>query len=156
MGKLVGKKKPYSQRTDLEKINANWKKTQKLFKLEQWSVVIIRAATVIELTLNFLIRKELIEKGKWNLKAVDNLLYKANGIRWKLKMVGLLLYSKNFEDWKTLENRVQRINDERNKVAHRGEFKKEETALKIINETRDIILLWIKNYKIDFELKEIK
>jgi hypothetical protein len=36
------KRKPYSKRTDYEKISANWKKTLALFKKGEYSVSIIR------------------------------------------------------------------------------------------------------------------
>ena len=48
-------KKPYSERTDLEKIESNWTKTRGLLKREEWSLAIVRAATAVEIAANLVV-----------------------------------------------------------------------------------------------------
>lgn len=53
------KKKPYSERTDREKLETNWGKTLKLMEREEYSMAIVRAATCAEIATNIVIRTEL-------------------------------------------------------------------------------------------------
>jgi hypothetical protein len=50
--KGMGKKKPYSERTDLEKIKSQWKKTTGFLERGEWSSAIVRAATAAEIAAN--------------------------------------------------------------------------------------------------------
>ena len=61
------KKKPYSERTDREKISNNLRKTLALFQKGEYSVSIIRAATTAELATNLVIRAELAQENGFRI-----------------------------------------------------------------------------------------
>jgi len=135
-------KKPYSKRSDSEKIESNWRKTLGLFKREEYSVSIIRAATSLELAANLVIRKELILRKKLPNQFVKDLLFWTNGLKGKMKIVALFI-CRNKKDYERFSGNLEKanyVNTERNKIAHRGEFKKEKTARKIIKQTRKVIM----------------
>ena len=77
------KRKPYSERTDLEKITSNWKKISGLIGREEWSSAIVRAATAAEIATNLVVREELEVKRGLETDFVDHLLEWANGIQGK-------------------------------------------------------------------------
>ena len=86
MGKSKTRKSkriPYDSLSDDEKVRKNWNKTQGLYEREEWSVVVLRCGTCLELAMNFAIRQELVEDRKLPLKFVDKLLRNANGIHNK-------------------------------------------------------------------------
>lgn len=152
------KKRPYSKRSDIEKIKSNWNKIDGMYKREEWSSLIVRAATAVEITANLVIREELIHERNLEAEFVDSLLLWANGLHGKFKRI-ILPITKNTEKspkLKKLFNRVDKINKERNLIAHSGQFKKRTTAEEIIEEAREVILAMVDIYCDDFELKEIK
>lgn len=77
-------RKPYEERTDLEKIQSQWNKLSGLHSREEWSAAIVRAATAAELAANFAIRKEFESRSKFDSKFVDSLLRWANGLAGKI------------------------------------------------------------------------
>ena len=77
-------KKPYSERTDIEKVESNWTKTLGLFARKEFSLSIVRAAVTTELALNYVIRQELHHKHGLPLTFVNKHLKWANGIKGKL------------------------------------------------------------------------
>jgi hypothetical protein len=77
-------KKPYSQRSDLERVASNWEKTLSLFARREYSLSIVRAAVSAELALNYVIRQELHERHTLPLACVDKHLKWENGIKGKL------------------------------------------------------------------------
>jgi len=56
-------RKPYEERTDLEKCQSQWTKLQGLHSLEKWSAAIVRAATAAEFAADFAIRSEFTDQG---------------------------------------------------------------------------------------------
>lgn len=148
-------KKPYSQRSDLEKIQSNWTKTLGLFSRREYSLSIVRAAVTAELCLNFVIRMELHNKRNLPYDFVDNLLKWANGISGKIDKLYLpILKDSDFHsEAKEISKKIKAINTERNAVAHRGEFRKKETAEKFISQAREELLKLIRHYEPKFELK---
>jgi hypothetical protein len=77
-------RKPYAQRTDIERLHSSWKKLDGLMKRREWSAAITRAATAAEIAANIAVRKELQEKRKLEASFVDHLLKWANGLAGKL------------------------------------------------------------------------
>ncbi len=125
-----GKRKSYAERSDSDKVAANWRKTLGLFERGEFSVSIIRAATAAELMTNLAIRHELVTTRKLPQKFVDHLLVWANGITGKFCKVLLPVLdgTEQHETVSGLSSALKKISEERNKVAHRGEFKKQSTA----------------------------
>jgi hypothetical protein len=151
------RKKPYSERHDIDKIKSNWKKIRGMYNRKEWSGLIVRAATAVEITANLVVREELIDERKLDPEFVDSLLLWANGLQGKFTKLILPVTKKAeyHQKLKKLNTRVTKINKERNSVAHSGQFKKKTTAERIIREAREVILAMVDIYYEDFELDEI-
>tara|TARA_B100000315_G_scaffold28113_1_gene23945 strand:+ start:32561 stop:33040 length:480 start_codon:yes stop_codon:yes gene_type:complete len=156
----VGKKKnkkPYSKRSDIEKIKSNWKKITGLLNRKEWSSVVVRAATVVEIATNLVVRHELEINRGIEGSFVSYLMIWANGIQGKYQ--NLIIPStkerKFHEEFKNLQSRISDINRERNSVVHQGQFKKKSTALRVVSETREIVNILVSKYCNGFELEEI-
>ena len=134
-------KQNYSDRSLEEKIVSNWKKTKGLYKRGEYSTVVIRAATSVELSANLLIKAEFQERRNLPEHFVDNLMMWANGLMGKVDRLLLPIYKgvAGEDKLKEVKVRSKDINDERNNVVHRGQFKAKKTAEKIINEAAFII-----------------
>ena len=126
-------RKPYSEKSDIEKIESNWKKVSGLFDREEWSSAIVRAATASEIATNLAVREELQVKRSLESEFVDSLLKWANGIQGKFDRLllpvtkGTTIHNK----FKKIKGGVTEINNERNAVVHSGQFKKKTTAEKV-------------------------
>src|SRR5258708_13317409 len=77
-------RKPYEERTDLEKCQSQWWKLTGLHDREEWSAAIVRAATAAELATNFAIRTEFKAQSKLDKHVVDTFLHNANGLKGKI------------------------------------------------------------------------
>jgi hypothetical protein len=125
------KSKPYSEKSDIEKIESNWKKVSGLFDREEWSSAVVRAATASEIAT------------KW-----------ANEIQGKFDRLllpvtkGTALHNK----FKKVRSKVTEINDERNAVAHSGQFKKRTTAEKVCLNAKEVIEVIVGTYHKNYRL----
>jgi hypothetical protein len=84
--------KPYSQRSDTEKLESNWRKTLGLFERDEHSMAIIRAGTCAEIAANIVIRSELVQKRHLESQFVDSLLRWSNGLDGKFSHIILPLF----------------------------------------------------------------
>jgi len=151
-------KKPYEERSDLEKIQSQWHKLTGLHTREEWSAAVVRAATAAELAANFAIRKEFEKQSNVRKAFVDDLLIWANGLRGKLDHL-LLPITKGtvrFDDLKTLHKLAGDINTVRNGIAHQGHFCDEDEAKKIIEDARKVIHGIVRHYDATFVLVDQK
>lgn len=157
MGKPVSRK-PYDKRTDIEKIESNWNKIKGLFERREWSSAVVRAATAAEIATNLAIREELQHERKLDAAFVDSLLKWANGIQGKFSRLLLPLSKETdrYEVFRKLNSKVKSINDARNSVAHRGEFKSKRVAKHIVTKARALILEIVGMYHSHFDLREIE
>ncbi len=149
-------KKSYTNRTDIEKITSNWRKTLRLFERGEWSTVVIRSVTSIELSANFVIRKELIENHNLKKEFVDIQLKKANGVKGKFDKLLLPFFEDTpfYKELKGLEKKVSKINEVRNGIVHSGQFKIKKTAEHIMKECQEIIHILVRKYEPSFTLKD--
>ncbi len=150
-------KKPYSKRTDLEKLESNWTKTIGLFNRGEFSVSIVRAATTAELAANYVIRKELCKKHILPKEFVDNLLVWANGLNGKFAKL-IIPITKGNNRGKAYQQgweKLKRLNRERNAVAHSGEFKGQTTAVAVLNDAREVIQTLVRPYQPGFKLEKV-
>ena len=150
------KKKPYDERSDVEKIESNWKKICGLLEREEWSSAIVRAATATEIAANLVVREEFIEIRELDAHLVDHFLRWANGIQGKFdKLIVPAIKGKDHERaFKALKKRVGDINSERNAVVHSGKFANEKNAKKIVAEAKEIITSMLEPYNVNFELDD--
>jgi hypothetical protein len=152
-------RKPYEERTDLEKVASQWHKMSGLHGREEWSAAIVRAATAAELAANFAIRKEFKARSQFDDDFVDSLLMWANGLAGKIDKLLLPLSAgdavKN-ETFKALKAPAKAINGKRNAIAHQGEFCNDDEAREVIEHTRTFIESLVRIYRPEFKLKERK
>ena len=135
-------RKPYSRASDDEKVARNWRKALGLYERREYSVAVLRCATCLELAVNFAIRQELVSELKLPMQFVDKLLLNANGIHGKYQNLYLPIMAQ-YEDQDDLKrlwrDRIMKINSERNKVAHRGEFRSRKAAKNVMADTYEAL-----------------
>ncbi len=156
--KEMTKQKSYQERTDLEKVNSQWKKLSGLHSREEWSAAIVRAATAAEIAANFAIRREFAAKSKFSPSFVDSMLLWANGIAGKINRL-LIPITKGEDKQKTikhLKSLSTQINKKRNAIAHQGEFCNVEEAKAAIQQSKEFIETLVRLYEPKFTLKEKK
>lgn len=121
---------PYDERTDDEKLESNWKKGRKQFQREDWSACVIRAATSAEISANIYIRQFLQSDFSLPSSFVDALLKSANGLDGKFKRLikPAAEHRGTWSELKSLQKKIESLNDHRNGVAHSGQFKSKKDA----------------------------
>ncbi len=156
MVKREKKRLPYSERTDLQKIQSNWKKIKRLCEEEEWSSAVMRAAISCEIAINLMIREELSNKCHLKIEFVNSILKWANGLQGKIDRI-IVPLSKGTDPLLSDEekSRLTQINKERNSVVHYGYFKKKSTAKKSIKQSKVTIEAIINRYYTEFELENI-
>ncbi len=150
-------RKPYVERTDIEKIYSNWNKISGLLDREEWSSAIVRAATATEIAANLVVREEFIDARKLNPELVDHFLKWANGLQGKFdKLIIPALRGKDHEQsFRGLKRRVEDINLKRNSIVHSGSFSNRTEANRVVREAKAIIVELLDPYYENFELTEI-
>lgn len=139
---------PYGERSDHQKIKANWNKVRGLLKRKEWSAAIVRAATAAEIAANLVIRDELIAKRQLDAALVDHFLKWANGIQGKFDklIIPLVKGREHSKAFGQLAKRVQDINQKRNAVVHTGSFGSEKDARAVTMEAYVVIQELIRPY----------
>jgi len=147
-------RKPYAQRTDIERLQSSWKKLSGLMKRGEWSAAITRAATAAEIAANIAVRQELQEQRKVEAPFVDHLLRWANGLAGKLDKLLRPLHTtaKRKKLFTSLRTKAQKINDQRNLVVHSGHFMNEAEAKEIVAIAKDFIEGIVGSYHAGFRL----
>jgi hypothetical protein len=116
-------KKPYAQRSDLEKIHSQWHKLSGLHTREEWSAAIVRAATAAELVANFAIRAKFSALSEFPKPFVDSLLRWENGLDGKINRLLIPVTAtdnKKQKRVKSLKKLAETINGKRNAVGPSG------------------------------------
>lgn len=149
-------KKPYKDLDDLEKLEKQWRKLSGLHHREEWSAVVMRAATAAEIAANLAIRNEFEARSKFDADFVGSMLVWANGLQGKVSRLLKPLYKGTPKAKKlaTLFAVMERINNRRNAVAHAGEFCNVEEADAVIADCRTFVEGLVVLYHPDFKLKE--
>ncbi len=137
------------ERTDPEKVFANWNKTLGLFERGEYSLAIVRAAVTLELGANIVVRAELVRKRDLPLDFVDSLLMWSNGLSGKFdKLIyPILKGSPNHKTFKSLDADWRKTNKERNSVAHSGDFKTKAVAEDILSRARKVVKTMMSEYE---------
>lgn len=148
-------RKPYEQRSDLERITSQWRKLTGLHSKEEWSAAIVRAATAAEIAANLAIRKEFSSQSKFDSKFVDGLLKWANGLSGKIDHLLLPLCANRsaYAKLKKLRTVSAQIHKVRNEIVHRGVFCNEREAREVIGHAKKFVETVVGLYESDFKLK---
>ncbi len=150
-------KTSYWERSDLEKIQSQWRKLTGLHDRAESSAAIVRAATAAELAATFAVRKEFDARSQLNDEFVDSLLLWANGLIGKFDRLLLPLSADDtvkHEVLKMLHGRARTINNKRNSIVHRGEFCNADEAREIIELTRKFVNQLVHQYDRSFSLEK--
>lgn len=130
MNKEKVEKPAYDERSDDDKLKANWVKAKRLFGRRDFSASVVRIATSAEIAANIYVRKFLIGEHGLPSSYVDALLVSANGLDGKYKRLikpGAMIKN-TWNDLKSLQKKIQALHDHRNGVVHAGKFKSESDA----------------------------
>ncbi|KKL01486.1 hypothetical protein EIK76_01010 [Rheinheimera mesophila] len=141
MGNSEITKIPYDERTDDQKLESNWKKAKRQFEREDWSACVIRAATSAEIAANIYIRHFLQVEHDLPPNFVDALLMSANGLDGKFKRL-IKPAAEHLGTWptlKTLQKKIESLNNHRNGVAHAGKFKSKKDTKVVLEQSLAII-----------------
>jgi hypothetical protein len=148
------KNKPYSKRTDLEKILNQWTKLSGLHEREEWSASIVRAGTMAELAANIAVKRELVSQRQLDDTFVDSLLKWANGLTGKIDRLLIPVAagnSKKTSNFKVLKRLSKEINEFRNEVVHRGAFASKTKSEKITKLAVEFVNVVLDLYKLKLE-----
>lgn len=140
--KKTHRKVPYKERTDLEKLQAQWNKLSGLHLRDEPSAAIVRCATAAEIAANYAIRHEFAQKSELEAEVVDKFLVWANGLKGKMDRLFVPLHFVGDEKHataKALKASAEKINDVRNDVVHRGRFSNAKEAKAVIAEAKQFI-----------------
>jgi hypothetical protein len=151
-------KKPYDQRTDIERIQSQWHKLTGLHTREEWSAAIVRAATAAEIAANYAIRRRFGEQSTFDANFVDGQLRWANGIVGKIDRLLMPLFkgTPDEETVKPLKAAAEVINRHRNEIVHSGEFRDEDEATAVIEQAKVFIETLVRIYDPTFNLEKRK
>lgn len=149
---------PYSERTDIERLESSWRKLQGLMDREEWSAAITRAATAAEIAANIAVRHELQEQRQLERPFVDHLLKWANGLAGKLdKLLRPLHTAKERQEvFEALKKKAKKINDQRNLVVHSGNFMNREEAEEVVALATEFVEEMVGAYHAGYRLKAIR
>lgn len=153
---MTKSRKPYNDRSDIEKLQSQWWKLSGLHSREEWSAAVIRAATAAEIAANMAIRKEFQTIGSFAPEFLDSLLQWANGLAGKLDKLLLPITegTERHKKIKQLKAMALEVNQMRNAIAHRGEFCTESKATDAIRKCKRFVEGVVGLYEADFKLKE--
>lgn len=152
-------KKKYSTRTDIEKLQSQWRKLSGLHSREEWSAAVVRAATAAEIAANLVIRVEFKSRSEFSEEYVNEMLKWANGIVGKFDRLIQPLWmddANKKKHFKKLKSVVGAVNELRNKVVHQGEFCNQGEAEAVIEKAEHLILNLVLMYEPEFSLKKHK
>ncbi|MBX5086731.1 hypothetical protein HJB56_28820 [Rhizobium lentis] len=137
-------KKPYNERSDLEKLRSQWNKLSGLHLRDEPSAAIVRCATAAEIAANYAIRTEWARQTQFDAAIVDQFLRWANGLHGKVTRLFVPIYFAHpakSKVGKDLVKSAEKINAVRNAVVHQGEFSNAKEAEAAIVEAKTFINL---------------
>lgn len=146
---------PYDDRTDIQKLKSQWNKINGIFERgDEWSAAIIRASTAAEISANIAVRKQFEASSEFSKEFVDSLLVWANGLDGKFRRLIIPAESdaERRRDLNALKKKVEKLNDKRNAIVHRGAFAGKKDAREFVDLARDIVLILVTPWEPDFTL----
>ena len=150
-------RKPYRERSDLEKLQSQWHKLSGLGSRKEWSAAVVRAATAAEIAANFAVRTEFAKRSTFDDDFVNSLLRWANGLNGKVKNLLMPLCAADKDKQRLMKRLLKlsaEINAVRNAVAHQGEFCNETEAEGVLAAAQSFINDLVQLYEPKFALKK--
>jgi hypothetical protein len=150
------KPKPYEERSDLERIESQWRKLSGHHSRADWSAAIVRAATAAEIAANLVIRKEFASQSQLDAPFVDGLLKWANGLPGKIDHLLLPLFvgREQHASLSKLKGVTLKLNKVRNDIVHKGIFCNDSEAREAIAQAKKVVETLVRLYEPAFRLKE--
>jgi hypothetical protein len=151
------RKKPYDERSDLEKLQSQWNKLSGLHLRDEPSAAIVRCATAAEIAANYAIRHEFQQQSQFDANIVDQFLIWANGLRGKVTRLFVPIYfarPKKSQVAKRLIKSAEQINKVRNEVVHEGRFSNSDEAAKVVAEAKSFIDTIVGLTVPDFDIQD--
>ena len=148
-------KKPYNERSDLEKLQSQWNKLSGLHLRDEPSAAIVRCATAAEIAANYAIRTEWARQTEFDATIIDQFLRWANGLHGKVTRLFVPIYFAHpakSQIGKTLIKSAENINAVRNAVVHQGTFSNAKEAEAAIAEAKTFINLIVGLSIPDFDI----
>lgn len=152
-------RKPWSDRTDIEKLESQWKKVRSLRGKNQASAAVVRAATAAEIAANIAIRSEFARQSGLDKKTVDSFLLWANGLNGKMThLVFPLVFNNVTGDAKYVELLVlaKNINQVRNRIVHSGVYASGAQLTSVCTDTKRFVEALLNKYHPGYELPAIE
>jgi len=156
-------KKPYNERTDLEKLQSQWTKLSGLHGRDEPSAAIVRCATAAEIAANYAVRTEWGKKTQFDAAIIDQFLRWANGLPLKVERLYVPVFFATpgtSPKARALIRSAGKINKVRNAVVHQGSFSSNDEAEAVIAEARAfinmIVGLSIDGFDIDAQASQTK
>jgi hypothetical protein len=150
------KRKPYDERTDLERIQSQWVKLTGLHDRTDYSAAVVRAATATEIAVTLALRREFAERSQLEAAFINGLFRWANGLNGKVErlLVPLLRGDAKVATVKGLLPLAKRIHKKRDQIAHSGHLCTKKEAANLIGDCKAFVHGIVRLYEPDFTLKE--
>lgn len=151
------RKRPYNERTDLEKLQSQWNKLSGLHLRDEPSAAIVRCATAAELAANYAIRHEWARQTEFDATVVNQFLLWANGLQGKIDRLFVPIYfahPKKSKTAKALIASAEKVNKVSNEVVHQGRFSNAKEAAEIIAEAKRFIDMIVGLSKPGLDIKD--
>jgi hypothetical protein len=156
-------RKPYNERTDLEKLQSQWTKLSGLHGRDEPSAAIVRCATAAEIAANYAVRTEWGKKTQFDAAIVDQFLRWANGLPLKVERLFVPVFfatPRTSPTARALISSAGKINTVRNAVVHQGSFSNKDEAEAVIAEAKTfinmIVGLSIDGFDIDAQAASVR
>jgi hypothetical protein len=150
------RKRPYNERSDLDKLRSQWNKLSGLHLRDEPSAAIVRCATAAEVAANYAIRHEWGRQTEFDATVVNGFLMWANGLRGKVERLFVPIYfahPKKSKTAKALIASAEKINKVRNEVVHQGRFSTAREAGEVIAETKRFIDMIVSLSRPGFDIQ---
>jgi hypothetical protein len=147
--------KPYSDRSDLEKLQSQWNKLSRLHLRDEPSAASVRCATAAEIAANYAVRMEWARQTEFDAVIIDQFLRWANGLYGKVARLFVPVYFAHpakSTTAKVLIKSSETINTIRNAVVHQSTFSNAAEAEEAIAEARTFINLIVGLSIPDFDI----
>lgn len=158
MATKAKKKISYADRSEIEKVNSQWRKLSGLNTRREWSAAVVRAATAAELAATLVIRKELSSRTDFDDAMVNSLLIWANGLDGKVNRLILPLLKNQPKRHKAASklygDAMKKASRKRNEIVHGGHFCSKNEAVTLIAACKTFVEGMVTPYHEDFELSD--